>query len=186
MRDVPRASPIFAMYNDNRNMIAATPNRRLLRTTALPLLIAAFSCLPAPAQSKINLRGAWRAAALTRTGPDAATNNNPQPGMFLFTEKHYSLAVVRSDKPRPELPADSSKATAAELLAAYDPFGANSGTYELSGETLTFHPIVAQNPSGMRPGHVIRYTIKQDGEALSLTEVNVRRYPFTYKLVRLE
>lgn len=157
-----------------------------MSTSTVRLLVAVLCCVPAFSQSKVTLRGVWRVASLTRTGPDAATNNNPQPGLFLFTEKHYSLAVVRSDKPRPELPSDPAKATAAELLAAYDPFGANSGTYEISGDTLTFRPIVAQNPAGMRPGHVLKYSMKPEGEALSLTEVNVRRYPFTYKLVRVE
>lgn len=157
-----------------------------MSTSAVRLLVAVLCCVPAVAESKMNLRGAWRVAALTRTGPDATTNNNPQPGLFLFTEKHYSLAVVRSDKPRPELPSDPANATAAELLAAYDPFGANSGTYEISAGTLIFHPIVAQNPAGMRPGNVLKYSMKLEGATLSLTEVNVRRYPFTYKLVRVE
>lgn len=157
-----------------------------MKNTVFAVLALVLSSIPADGQSKINLRGAWRLVELTRTGPDSRTNPNPQPGLFLFTAKHYSLAVVRSDQPRPELPSDPAKATAAELNAVYDPFGANSGTYEISGENLIFRPVVAQNPAGMRPGHTLKYSMKIEGETLTLTEVGVRRYPFTYKLVRVE
>lgn len=157
-----------------------------MHKAAFTVLAAVLSCLTADAQSKIHLQGAWRVTELIRTGDKAGGNSNPQPGLFLFTAKHYSLAVVRSDQPRPELPSDPAKASAGELNAVYDSFGANSGTYEISGDRLIFHPIVAQNPAGMRPGHVLTYLMKLEGKTLSLSEVNIRRYPFTYRLTRVE
>jgi hypothetical protein len=66
------------------------------------------------------------------------------PGLIIFTGGYYSIMVVTGDKARPALPQDISKATAAELLAVWRPFTANSGTYEIKGSTLTTHPTVAK------------------------------------------
>lgn len=52
--------------------------------------------------------------------------------------------------------------TDAEKIAAYDSFIANSGTYEVSGSTLTVRPAVARNPNYMAGGFG-KYQFKFEG-----------------------
>jgi hypothetical protein len=161
-----------------------------MKKTFLAVLVAALSCLAVSAQAKTKLEGAWRVTEVTRTGPNAGTNSNPQPGLYVFAGKHYSIVTVNSDKPRPDLPADASKATAAELNAVWGPFTANSGTYEISGDTLTTHAMVAKNPGVMRSGSSATYSIKVQGNTMTITQTKNTNGPVnnptTTKLMRVE
>jgi len=81
----------------------------------------------------------------------------------------------------------SSEPTDAEKLAAYDSFIANSGTYEVSGSTLTTRPIVAKNPNFMSGGSVTyTYEIEGDTLRLTLTLPWAPENETRYTLVRLE
>jgi FAD binding domain in molybdopterin dehydrogenase len=55
---------------------------------------------------------------------------------------------VHSDKPRPVL-ANPATATAEELREVWGPFVAEGGTYELTENLITMHPIAAKNPAAM-------------------------------------
>src|SRR5260370_32115695 len=103
----------------------------------LPLLmvVALSGC------GKPKLEGVWQGVEVKWTGPNAGTNSNPQPGFYMFTKKHYSTVAVISDKTRPQMQ-DLQKATADELRAMWEPFVANTGTYEISDATLTTRPSV--------------------------------------------
>jgi hypothetical protein len=48
------------------------------------------------------VEGAWRVVEVSGPGPRIVTS--PQPGLLLFTGRHYSYTFVTSDTPRPELP----------------------------------------------------------------------------------
>ena len=77
---------------------------------------------------------------------------------------------ITSEQPRPALPSQTN-ATAAELLAAWGPLTAASGTYEVSGDKLTCRPLVAKNPQVMAPGAADIYTYKLEGNKLTVTDV---------------
>src|SRR5205823_1965136 len=111
----------------------------------LPLLMAVVALSGC---GKPKLKGVWKVVEAKRSGPNAGTNSNPQPGLYIFTRKHYATVGVIGDKPRPQVP-DVEKATASELLAMWGPFVANAGTYEISGDTLTTRPLVAKMPEFM-------------------------------------
>jgi len=70
--------------------------------------------IDASAQGAGSLKGAWKVVAVT--GADGKTDSAPQPGLYIFTDKHYSIRVVR--QARSVLPEK-------ERLAAYDPYTAN-------------------------------------------------------------
>ena len=53
------------------------------------------------------------------------------------------MRVTAPRKPYPDKPMDQDKA------AAFDPFVANSGTYEVKGSQLLTQPAVAKNPNVM-------------------------------------
>jgi hypothetical protein len=139
----------------------------------LPVCFFAIALLAATASAQLKttpLTGTWRITEIKTTGPNARTMSGP-PGLQIFTGNHYSLMFVNSDQPRTALQ-DSSKATAAELLAVWGPFTAASGTYEISGSTLTCRPDVAKNPQVMAPGVVYVYSFKLEGKTLTVTDVS--------------
>ncbi len=142
-----------------------------------------------------NIRGVWQVAEVTTTGPNASTNSKPQPGLVIFTAKHYSMVRLGGTDARTALAAakDPSHPTDAEKLAAAEhwaPLTAQSGTYELSGDKLTTHPLVAKNATVMAPGAFATYSIKVDGKTLTMTNTGgtsgAATNPTTTKLTRLE
>ena|SRR5687768_11408512 len=132
------------------------------------------------AQSKPSIQGVWRKAEVTVTNPSQAPNALPkgthtdvQPGVLIFTAKHYSVINDTGGKPRPKTPFKvQGKPTAEEMQTQWGPFQANAGTYELTGTSLTLRPIVAKNPA-LQGGGVSRYNVKHDGNNLWLTQVEV-------------
>ena len=164
------------------------------RRTWLVLATAALLSTSVLAQSKKTTRptieGVWRVVEVTG-GPNDIKNSNPQPALYVFTRKHYSLVGTFGPKPRPDLPDDLTKASAAELLAVLGaPFAASAGTYELAPDTVTFRPIVAKLPRVMAPGATIKSAYKLDRTTLILTTSSdpfgpVAK-PLTFKLARVE
>jgi hypothetical protein len=151
--------------------------------TALAVLLNVRS---ASAQGK--LEGVWKITEVTLTGPNTRTITNPQPGLFIFTKKHYSMMMITGEKPRPDLP--QKDATDAQKVATWTPFTANAGTYEVKGAVLTFHPTVAKNPNGMAPGSVGTCDFKIERNTLTITIKAIQAgpvaNPYTMKFTRLE
>lgn len=162
--------------------------RALLLAVVAVLLSTVVSAQSRPA-SQPTLQGVWRVAEVTTTGPNASTTTQPQPGLCIFTGKHYSFIRVTADKPRPA-PADVTKATAAELLAVWQPFQANAGTYEVAGGNLTMRSLVAKSPGVMSEGAFFVDSFKLEGNTLWLTAVRNQNgpvtNPVTLKLTRVE
>ena len=133
--------------------------------------------------------GVWRVSEITRTGPNAGTVKNPQPGIVIFTARHYSIDMVTSDAPRPELPAQG--ATDKQVADAFGPFTGNAGTYAIKGNELTRTPVAAKSPNAMSSGIFQVETIKMEGkDTLWLTPKANRAGPVanptTLKLTRVE
>jgi hypothetical protein len=133
------------------------------------------------AQSKSSIQGVWRKVEVTVTNPNPnaantfakGTHTDVQPGLVIFTAKHYSAVNDTAGKPRPKASFKvQGKPTAEEMQAQWGPFQANSGTYELTGTSLTLRPTVAKNPALQGAG-VSRYIVKHDGNNLWLTQVEV-------------
>ncbi len=128
----------------------------------------------APAQQEsTSLRGAWQVTNVQMTGANARTVTNPQPGLYLFTGKYFSLMMVMGDHPRPIHPTlpEMPKASAQEILAIYGPYVANTGTYEVNGGTLIMHPTVSKNPELM--GGSVTYSFEIHGNSLTLKMVKM-------------
>jgi hypothetical protein len=167
------------------------------------LLLATFVALSCQAQEQASsaptdqntttagpLEGVWRVSEVTTTGPNATTNASPQPGFYIFTERHYSIVTVNSPTPRPSLPQDTNTATAAQLNAVYGGFTGQTGTYEISGSTLTTRPFAAMNPAVMAAGNFATRSFNVEGDTLTLTlTANTNgpaANPTTTKLTRVE
>jgi hypothetical protein len=149
------------------------------------------------AQTKPSLQGVWRAVEVTVTNPNPPPNARPkgthtnlQPNLLIFTAKHYSVIADTAVEPRPTTPVkEEGKPTVEELQARWGPFTANAGTYEVSGDTLTTHPVVAKNPALQGKG-VLHATIKLEGDNLWVTVLEGAtgkiENPTTVKHVRVE
>lgn len=145
------------------------------------------------AQTTPSLQGAWRVTEVVVTGANAATNKNPQPGLYVFTKQHYSIVAVNATAPRKDFdaPKDPARLTDAEKLARFEvwnPFTANSGTYQVSGNVLTTRPLVAKNPSVMAgPAGTREFRI--EGNTLTLIQKSAPGQPTSetrITLTRLE
>ena len=138
-----------------------------------------------------SIQGVWQAVEFTITGPvpRTLTIREPRPNLIIFTAKHYSRVEDQSEKPRAVL-ADPAKSTADELRAVWGPFVGEAGTYELSGDVITMRPIVSKNPAVMGSGVFITYSLKRDGNMLSVTQQRNQNgpfaNPFTIKMLRIE
>jgi hypothetical protein len=133
------------------------------------------------------LQGAWRVAQVVRSGAGAGVNDSPQPGLLLFAGRHYSYTLLTGDEPRPDLP--NRLPTAEELLMVWNPFSANAGTFEVSGDTMTRRPIVSKGPAAMAPGAFNEYTFRLSADTLWITpartEAGPARNPVTVRYTRV-
>jgi hypothetical protein len=92
------------------------------RTVTAASLAGALLPSASSAQSRPSVQGAWH---VVEVSPGAT---NPQPSLYLFTARHYSIMRVLSQDPRPGFN-DPANVTEAEALAVWGPLQAQSGTY---------------------------------------------------------
>ena len=154
-------------------------------------VVAGWALASAQAPS---LQGAWRVSEIVVTGAGASTNTTPQPGLYLFTKNHYSIVTVNGTAARKDAtpPKDAAKLTDAEKLARYEmwnPFTANSGSYEVKGNTLTTKVVVAKNAGFMAAPTPVAREFKIDGKTLTLISKSAAGQPASEtrtKLTRVE
>jgi hypothetical protein len=120
-------------------------------------------------QTKTQVEGVWKVAEVLlppeKPAEKGTTIANPQPGLIILTKGYYSLLAVRGSQPRAAFaPAKNPEnLTDAEKIARYEqwnPFTANSGTYEVKGSTLQMHPIVAKSVDVMTSLTPITWEVK--------------------------
>jgi hypothetical protein len=137
----------------------------------------AFACVTAGAAAQeaptaASLEGVWKVTKVVRTGADARVDTHPQPGLQIIYRGYYSIVRDNSSEPRKPSPAakDPANLTDTEKAARYDewaPFSASAGTYELKGDTLVTHNVVAKQVRGMTLTEVA--TIKFTGDTFVAT-----------------
>jgi len=159
-----------------------------LKIALVGLLLLAGVVEMVVAQTAPSLQGAWRVTEVTVTGDGATANKSPQPSLYLFTKQHYSMILVRGSSPRKLYPdaANPAKLTDVEKLArfqAFDAFTANTGTYQLSGTTLTTHPVVAKAPGFMGTTQIREFKI--EGNTLTLIDKSAAGQPVSQTTTRL-
>lgn len=82
--------------------------------------------------------------------------------------------MVLAGTERPDI-ADANKATADELRSMWGLLLANAGTYEISGDLITIHPLVAKSPAVMKPGATEVYRFHIEGNTMTLQQVRNAR-----------
>jgi hypothetical protein len=138
-----------------------------------------------------SIKGVWQAVEVTIPGPTPQTIAipEPRPNLVVITERYYSRVQVEAEGPRPVI-ADVTRASADELRAAWGPFAAEAGTYDLSGNRIVMRPIAAKNPAAMAPGAFTTWSYRLDGNTLLVTLERNQNGPIpnpvTVKAVRIE
>jgi hypothetical protein len=156
---------------------------------AVGLGATAGALLYAQGGSNSSVVGAWKVAERSYEGANPRKITNPQPGVWLFTRRHYSFTDDTSDNGRPTFPAEG--ATAQQRADVFGPFTAQAGTYEINGSEITFKRIAAKNPNNLRPGRFTTWTFRLEGSnTLWATQKANQDGPLanqmTLKLTRLE
>ena len=161
--------------------------RKLASFFAISVFVA--SCAPEAGSvtgDHQGLLGTWLITETTRTQGDSTwVNDSPQPGLYIFSQHHFSLMLIPGDSPRVEW---QGAGTPAERLAAFENFVADAGSYEATDSVITMSNIIAKLPWAMNLGGGGPYQYRLDGDSLSLSfgpgwmgESKIK-----YRLVRLE
>ena len=138
-----------------------------------------------------SIQGVWQAVEVTIPGPTTRTITipEPRPNLTVVTARYYSRVQVEAEGPRPVI-ADVARATADELRAAWGPFAAEAGTYDVTGNLITMHPIAAKNAAVMTPGAFTTWSFRLEGSTLWVTAERNQNGPIanpvTVKSVRVE
>jgi hypothetical protein len=145
-----------------------TSMRRLIRTTlSLGLCAFALAATSVHGQTKNPLVGAWKVAEIAN--PGSPPLSNPQAGLYLFTQKHYSAVRLNGTKPLPAYPSNDV-ATDADKVAVFNMLYLNAGGYTVSGNMLTLSPTIAKSAFAMEPGRTIQYEFTVNGDTLTLVQ----------------
>lgn len=117
--------------------------------------------------------GAWREVEVHVTIRDSVHVFHQEPSLFLATRNHYAkLATTGYNDPATTKPCGM--------------FWGNSGRYEMSGDTLTYYPVVAKEPDlpeVEKDGE--RYLVRAKGDTLWMKWVNGQYKVHETLLVRL-
>ena len=120
--------------------------------------------------------GAWRLDEVRMAGADAKAAKFSNPNIYLFTKGHFSIIRIEGDKPRST---DSwTTMTREQVVDTYvKQFTASGGTYDMKGNTLTMKTTIAKNPGFMARENWISYTVKIDGQTMTLTAAATNEGP---------
>jgi Lipocalin-like domain len=136
------------------------------------------------------VRGVWKITELaTRTpGEEWEVRATPHSSQFIFTDRHYSYMYVPGAGSRTLFAGDPNRPTDAEKVEAYNSVVAATGTYSLSGHSLTMMALVHKNPNEM-VGKALTYTVETDGSTMRMVIANPPFQPGTERrtvLTRVE
>jgi hypothetical protein len=159
--------------------------------SAVALVSAVAVSAIAQEEAADRLIGTWKIVQTVISDPSGErVDDNPPPGMYMFTGRYMSNLIVPEWEPRPAITSDSSDE---DILGAYRNFIADGGEYWIEGDVIQTHNLVAKVPNAMRPdrkrGEGIRYRFHFDEDDLVITMTNqgwARSGSITYRLRRME
>ena len=128
--------------------------------------------------------GVWQVVEQTSDGR-TLSGTDLGLGFHIYTPKYF--AVVRESGTPPRLRPDNAEtATAAQLRAAWGPFVAQVGTYEMAGDLVTERVLVAKDVANMQPGAATTRRYRLEGNTLSIEPGNAKTSGPRLKLIRVE
>jgi len=110
--------------------------------------------------------GVWKLLTVVYVSAEDVTTIDPAlPGLFIFTEDHYSMTWMPL-KVQQEAYADQWHPNDAEKVQSYNSIVTNTGRYKLSGTELTTYVEVAKTPAFV--GGRAVYQCDIDGDEIRL------------------
>ena len=142
----------------------------------LAILTVVSAAWQAAQAQDVSVEGAW----VLRATADSAGNvdEEPLPGLFVFTSTHYSMMFATGDGPRQRFVAETP--TDAEMVAAFGTIVANSGRYQVDGDKVTMRPYLAKNPNYMGdwPDNAYSASVHLVGDTMHWTWGDGRMFTF--------
>lgn len=151
-----------------------------MRTTVALFALIVGASSPVLGQTLV---GAWKPVeVVVDSGPDRGRHTSDvQPGLLIFTKRHYSMTFVQGFKARP-VPSDSTSDE--QLGLSFLPFTANAGTYQRTDSIITFSPTVAKHPAVMA-GNPFSLVARVRGDTLWASPAT-RGAPARWTWIRVE
>jgi hypothetical protein len=162
-------------------LISRMPQRMAVRCISIVVTAGLFGTSAQPQQegrpvalehtqtASAGILGVWKVTErLSRAPGENWANVSPQQSLYIFTKKHYSYMYTLGNGPRPLFAGDPNKPADAEMITAYKTFVAATGTYVLSGPTLTFNATIMKNPNET-VGKPLIYTVQLNADVLQMT-----------------
>lgn len=115
------------------------------------------------------IAGVWQVKEITRQGSSAPVTVKSVPSLVIFARSHYSMVWVFGAEDQ-KVFAKRWQPTDAEKIRRFDSLVVNSGTYELEGNTLIAHPVVARIPDFVGGKLVCEYHIEKDTMTLKFLD----------------
>jgi hypothetical protein len=145
----------------------------MMRCVSVLLAVVSFAAGASELPNRRELRGVWKITELASRAPGAEWQARPTPylSQFIFTDTHYSYMYVPGPGPRKRFAGDPNKPTDAEKVEAYNSLVAATGSYSLSGHTLTMIALVHKNPNEMT-GEALTYNVALDGGTIRMVIAN--------------
>ena len=136
--------------------------------SGLGLIATLVSAQPAAAQ--FDLAGtSWEVVERSyERGDSSWVNRSPEPGLYVFTERHYSIQEIRESGPRAVF---DDSTTDMERLSAFEVFHAHGGSYEVVDDRLLLTITIAKGPNTMSGG-VAAYDLRWRGQLLEVIRVS--------------
>ena len=123
-----------------------------------------------------SIEGVWEGVSSVSTGANAGNNPKRLPNFHIYTKGYYTVlaqdpaAGTGGQQPPRKVPPPlktPGKPTDAEKIALYEfwaPITAITGTYEIKGNMLTQHPVVAKTAPGA--ANTIEFRLEDGGKTL--------------------
>jgi hypothetical protein len=90
-----------------------------------------------------------------------------QPGLYIFGNEYYTAVLTPGAEPR--MKADVSfQPTQEEMITQYSTIIVKAGTYDVSGSTVSFSPMIAKSPAFVGGRQTSTFPI--DGDTLVLSQ----------------
>jgi hypothetical protein len=152
----------------------------MIRLTAIALLasFALATAVDAQTHAANPLVGTWRVTEITEANKPPLTE--PQPGLYIFTPKHYSMLRINGTNPLPGYPSND-KATDTDKITVFNALYMQTGSYTLKDNVLSIKALVAKSAFAMAAagnqydvaisGDTLVLTLKRDGSAVKLVRV---------------
>ena len=127
------------------------------------------SCGPETTGTHDRLMGAWEIVDYANLpGEDYEVDVSEVRGLFIFTEKHYSVEMTWKDRPAWPEGMNYDNVGCEQLSESYIPFTSNTGFYHIKGDSIYFHVKVSKDPNYMKIDKVWSSAVTFDKEQLVL------------------